>query len=145
MTKAEQKPALTPAKVLACMAPGTTYTVSQVARLLGTRPPEAQRLLSGCVVRGKVKEAREDRRRVYRVPTEDELRRERDRVTRSALSQGTLQGYEAEHRRFQELCMTTRRPLSAASPTAPGLLPRRPGKSPTSRPRVSRQPRDSET
>jgi len=127
------------------MIPGKLYTPPQIARLVGAGRAEALRVLSGCVVKGLVQQMRDGGRNVYRGLTEEETLCERERGTRSAFPQGTLQGYEAEHRRFQKLCMATRRPLLATSPTAPDLLPRRPGKAPTSRQRVSRQRRDSET
>ncbi|CAE6858601.1 hypothetical protein R75461_07858 [Paraburkholderia nemoris] len=113
MAKGEQRLVITPAKVLACMTPDTTYTLVQIARLIGIGPPEAQRMLSACVAKGSVKELRDGKRAAYRLRTDEDIRHERERAERSnTLPQGVLQGYDAEHRRFREMCMASRRPLS---------------------------------
>ena len=114
MTNAKQTSAATQAKVLACMTPGTTYTVPQIARLLGTGSAEAQRLLAGCVARGKVKESRDGKRAAYRQRTEEDLHREREQAERHAFPPGELQGYDAAMRRFRDMCMATRRSLSGS-------------------------------
>ncbi|MCI0151925.1 hypothetical protein KNO81_39495 [Paraburkholderia sediminicola] len=114
MTKAEQKLAITPATVLACMTPGTLYTSVQIARLIGTGPPEAQRMLSACVATGTVKESRDGRRAVYRLRTEEDIQGERERAERNMLPKGVLRGYDAVNRRFQDLCMASRRPVSGS-------------------------------
>ncbi|MGF6604971.1 hypothetical protein P3T23_009727 [Paraburkholderia sp. GAS448] len=122
MTNAEQKPPLTPAKVLACMTPGTPYTGRQIARLAGYSTAEVLKVLYGCVARGMVRQTRDGGHSVYCVPTEEDIRHERERADRYALPTAILQGYDAANRRFQEACMASRRPLSgqaASIPTAP--------------------------
>ncbi|CAE6845261.1 hypothetical protein R75461_07220 [Paraburkholderia nemoris] len=94
------------------MTPGTPYTGQQVARLTGYSLPEVQRVLSGCVARGIVRQTRDDRHSVYRVPTEEEILRAGVQMLGHALPQTILQGYDAEHRRFREMCMASRRPVS---------------------------------
>ncbi|SIO72580.1 hypothetical protein SAMN05444172_9029 [Burkholderia sp. GAS332] len=116
MTKGKEKLVITPATVLACMTPGTRYTLPQIARLGGTNTAEVTRLLSGLILRGAVKQTSDGKHNIYCVQTEDEIRQERERAASHILSQGVLQGYEAEHRRFRELCMAARTPL----PGGPG-------------------------
>ncbi|MGF6604867.1 DNA-binding MarR family transcriptional regulator [Paraburkholderia sp. GAS448] len=114
MTKAVQKPALTPAKVLAYLTPGTSYTGQQIARLAGYSTPEVQKVLAGCVGRGMVRQTRDGGHSVYCVPTEEDIRQERERADRYALPTAILQGYDAANRRFQETCMASRRPLQGS-------------------------------
>lgn len=115
MSNTERKPALTPAMVVQCMTPGTSYSLVQIAKLIGTSAPEAQRQLSACVARGTVKESREGKRAAYSLRTEDDILRERERVARNVLQRGVLQGYDATLQRFRELCVASRAP-QAGSP-----------------------------
>ncbi|CAE6854760.1 hypothetical protein R75461_07652 [Paraburkholderia nemoris] len=114
MTKAEKRRASTSAQVVECMTPDTVYSLAQIARLIGTGPPEAQRLLSACVAKGKVKESRAGKRAAYSLRTEEDIRIERERAALNTLPRGVLQGYDVTHRRFRELCMATRGPLPGA-------------------------------
>ncbi|MCI0150805.1 hypothetical protein KNO81_33600 [Paraburkholderia sediminicola] len=95
MTKAEKRPALTPAQVVECMTPGTLYSLAQIARLMGTGPPEALRMLSACVAKGTVKESRDGRRVVYRLRTEEDIQSERERVVQNTLPKGVLRSIAA--------------------------------------------------
>ncbi|MGF6604797.1 DNA-binding IclR family transcriptional regulator [Paraburkholderia sp. GAS448] len=102
MTKAVQNPALTPAKVLAYLTPGTSYTGQQIARLAGYSTPEVQKVLAGCVARGMVRQTRDGGHSVYCVPTEEDIRLERERADRYALPTAILLGYDAANRRSRE-------------------------------------------
>ncbi|CAE6845378.1 hypothetical protein R75461_07226 [Paraburkholderia nemoris] len=115
MKNTEQKPALTAARVMECMTPGTSYSGRQLSRLVGYNQPEVQTVLSACVARGIVRQTRDGGRSIYRVPTEEEIRHERERLERRAFPPGELQGYDAVMRRFREMCMATRVPLSGSA------------------------------
>ncbi len=119
MTNAEQKPALTPVKLLACMTPGATYSVPQIVRLAGYSAQEVQNVLSGCVVRGLVKQIHYCRRSIYRVPTKEEIGRDREQAART-VHHAILQGYDAANYRFRDLCMASHAPVQQAGQSRHG-------------------------
>jgi hypothetical protein len=92
--------------VLAQMAPGTRYSVHEIAKLVGTSAPTVRRALADGVMRGNLRRRIEGKRDLYWLPTADGLASDEGRQRTIPL--GTLQGYDAAHRRFRELCMVSR-------------------------------------
>jgi hypothetical protein len=69
--------------------------------------PNVQKVLAECVATGSVNRTFAGKRHVYWLAAEGEAVAA-GRIVPPLWSQATLQGYDAEHRRFRALCMTAR-------------------------------------
>ncbi|WP_133664700.1 hypothetical protein [Paraburkholderia sp. BL10I2N1] len=59
------------------MVPCTRYALHQIAKRVDGSVPSVQTTLTACVLRGDLKKAMASKRAVYWLPTEDEIRNER--------------------------------------------------------------------
>lgn len=108
MTKAEKAGVATVEDVLASMTPGERYTVNDIARRLKVTVPTAKVLVNGCVARRKVSVALVRSRNLYLLATAEELAAQ-VRADLPGWPREVLQGYDAANRRFQSLCLATRK------------------------------------
>lgn len=108
-----EKPAIVKVEqVLASMASGDRYTAQEIARRVSGSIPNVRRLLNECVARRTISTALCGRRNVYWRATAGEGCAN---VLAPGWSQAVLQGYDAERRRFRDLCMAGRRPALSDS------------------------------
>ena len=117
MTKAKPSPVLTPELLMTQMVPGTRYSLHEIAGQFGTNIPRVHQALADCLARKMVNRTTIGKRYLYWVPTADEI--VSTQPAQWALPRGVLQGYDATHRRFQDLCLASRRPAAAPSTTPP--------------------------
>lgn len=107
MSNTEKHAIVTIEQVLASMASGERYTAHEIARRLTSSIPNVRRLLTECVARRTISMALSGKRNVYWLATKGDACAN---VLVPGRSQAVLQGYDAERRRFRDLCMTGRRP-----------------------------------
>lgn len=94
----------------AIMTPGVRYTCVALASQLNSSPRQIKASLSQLVDAGTVRHVQEARTGIYWVPTHAEKRNfEEKRMARRRLLGHTLEGYDADLRRLQSLCMLVRR------------------------------------
>ncbi|MBW9105695.1 hypothetical protein JNB89_18310 [Paraburkholderia phenoliruptrix] len=94
----------------AVMTPGVRYTCVALAKQLNGSPRQIKASLSQLVDAGTVRHVQEARIGIYWVPTHAEKRNfEEKRMARRTLLRHTLEGYDADLRRLQSLCMLVRR------------------------------------
>ncbi|WP_025598952.1 hypothetical protein [Burkholderia sp. WSM2230] len=94
----------------AIMTPGVRYTCMALASQLNSSPRQIKASLSQLVDAGTVRHVQEARTGIYWVPTHQEKQNfEQKRSARRQLLGHTLEGYDADLRRLQSLCMLVRR------------------------------------
>jgi len=92
------------------MTPGVRYTCVALANQLNSSPRQIKASLSRLVDAGTVRHVQEARTGIYWVPTHAEKRNfDERRMARRQLLGHTLEGYDANLRRLQSLCMLVRR------------------------------------
>ena len=103
MGKAEKRVVVSAEDVMGGMVAGERYTLHDIARRVNGAIPNVQAVLTECVARRAVRKANAGKRHVYVLVTTEEAARD---ARTPVWPQAILQGYDAEHRRFRELCMT---------------------------------------
>ena len=108
--EAAKRKRLTASNLDAIMTPGVRYTCVALASQLNSSTRQIKASLSQLVDAGTVRHVQEARTGIYWVPTNDEKQRfEQRRSARRQQRGHTLEGYDAELRRLQSLCMLVRR------------------------------------
>jgi hypothetical protein len=107
MGNAEKQVVVLVESVMSGMVAGERHSLHEIARRVNAAVPNVQKVLAECVATGSVNRTFAGKRHVYWLAAEGEAVAA-GRIVPPLWSQATLQGYDAEHRRFRALCMTAR-------------------------------------
>ncbi|QQC67987.1 hypothetical protein [Paraburkholderia ginsengisoli] len=119
MRKAEKHVMITAENVLASMKPAERCTLHDIARRVNGAIANVQTVLTECVARRAVRKANAGKRHVYVLVTAEEAAED---AGTPVWSQTILQGYDAANRRFIELCMVARSPVSEDQTVRYGVI-----------------------
>ena len=109
MTKAEKRVMVTAENVLAKMMPGERHSLRDIALRVGGGIASVRMVLAECVARRAVRMESTGKRQVYLLVTAKNAGKDARAPVGPHM---ILQGYDATNRRFAELCMAARSPVS---------------------------------